>query len=57
MYHPRSLEHWLNRTLETRPLVYLNGPRQGGKTTLVKTWVKTMSIHILVLIHRSSWGP
>ena len=35
-YYQRELEPWLGKTLETRPLVYLNGPRQCGKSTLVK---------------------
>jgi len=35
-YHRRNIEKWLGKTLRTRPLVYLNGPRQCGKSTLVK---------------------
>ena len=35
-YHQRALENWLKKTLDSRPLVYLNGPRQCGKSTLVK---------------------
>jgi len=33
-YCKRDLEFWLEKTMSTRPLVYLNGPRQCGKTTL-----------------------
>jgi len=35
-YFKRRLEGYLERTLKTRPLVYINGPRQGGKSTLVR---------------------
>ena len=35
-YYKRNLEKWLGQTLHTRPLVYLNGPRQCGKSTLAK---------------------
>ena len=35
-YQRRNLENWLGKTLQTRPLVYLNGPRQCGKSTLAK---------------------
>jgi predicted AAA+ superfamily ATPase len=35
-YRKRGLETWLVNTLNTRPLTYLNGPRQCGKSTLVK---------------------
>ncbi|MCL2043767.1 MAG: ATP-binding protein [Treponema sp.] len=35
-YYRRTLEKWLEKTLETRPLIYLNGPRQCGKSTLSK---------------------
>ncbi|MCL2068204.1 MAG: ATP-binding protein [Treponema sp.] len=35
-YFRRNLENWLRQTLHTRPLVYLNGPRQCGKSTLAK---------------------
>ena len=35
-YYKRNLENLLEKTLKTRPLVYLNGPRQCGKSTLVK---------------------
>ena len=36
-YFRRSLEEYLERTLKTRPLVYLNGPRQTGKSTLARS--------------------
>ena len=36
-YYNRNLENWLGKTLQTRPLVYLNGPRQCGKSTLAKS--------------------
>ena len=35
-YIKRELEKNLEKTLKTRPLVYLNGPRQTGKSTLVR---------------------
>ena len=35
-YFERFLIEHLEKTLTTRPLVYLNGPRQCGKSTLVK---------------------
>jgi predicted AAA+ superfamily ATPase len=35
-YRERRLEDLLVRTLKTRPLVYLNGPRQVGKSTLAE---------------------
>ena len=35
-YFKRNLEPYLEKTVKTRPLVYLNGPRQCGKSTLVK---------------------
>jgi predicted AAA+ superfamily ATPase len=35
-YKERQIERLLTRTLETRPLVYLNGPRQVGKSTLAE---------------------
>ena len=38
-YSKRNLETWLEKTLKTRPLVYLNGPRQCGKSTLVKNFL------------------
>lgn len=33
-YFKRGLEAYLQKTINTRPLVYLNGPRQCGKSTL-----------------------
>ncbi|MDR1579424.1 MAG: AAA family ATPase, partial [Synergistaceae bacterium] len=35
-YCQRQLENLLAQTLETRPLVYLNGPHQVGKSTLAE---------------------
>ena len=35
-YLSRNLELYLQKTINTRPLVYLNGPRQSGKSTLVR---------------------
>jgi predicted AAA+ superfamily ATPase len=35
-YFDRGLNVWLEKTFQTRPLVYLNGPRQCGKSTLAK---------------------
>jgi len=35
-YMQRLLENILEETIETRPLVYLNGMRQCGKSTLVQ---------------------
>jgi predicted AAA+ superfamily ATPase len=35
-YLKRGLETLLKKTLNTRPLVYLNGPRQCGKSTLAE---------------------
>jgi predicted AAA+ superfamily ATPase len=37
-YFDRGLGEWLNKTLKTRPLVYLNGPRQTGKSTLARNF-------------------
>jgi predicted AAA+ superfamily ATPase len=37
-YFDRSLHLWLEKTFKTRPLVYLNGPRQCGKSTLAKNF-------------------
>ncbi|MDR2428901.1 MAG: ATP-binding protein [Candidatus Margulisbacteria bacterium] len=36
VYYKRFLAAELEKTLNTRPLVYLNGPRQTGKSTLVQ---------------------
>ena len=35
-YYRRNLEKYLEKTLGSRPLVYLNGARQCGKSTLAK---------------------
>jgi predicted AAA+ superfamily ATPase len=35
-FFKRNLETYLEKTLNTRPLVYLNGPRQCGKSTLTE---------------------
>ena len=35
-YFDRGLGVWLEKTFKTRPLVYLNGPRQTGKSTLAR---------------------
>jgi predicted AAA+ superfamily ATPase len=35
-YFKRKLEHLLEQTLAARPLVYLSGPRQVGKSTLAE---------------------
>ncbi len=40
MFNKRSIEKKLENTLNTRPLVYLNGPRQAGKSTLAQN-IKT----------------
>jgi predicted AAA+ superfamily ATPase len=37
-YFDRGLGGWLDKTLKTRPLVYLNGPRQTGKSTLARNF-------------------
>jgi predicted AAA+ superfamily ATPase len=37
-YFKRGIEEYLERTLKTRPLVYLNGPRQTGKSTLARNF-------------------
>ena len=37
-YFVRELEAYLEKTLKTRPLVYLNGPRQCGKSTLTQNF-------------------
>jgi predicted AAA+ superfamily ATPase len=37
-YIKRSLSGFLKETLDSRPLVYLNGPRQVGKSTLVQNF-------------------
>jgi predicted AAA+ superfamily ATPase len=35
-YFDRGLGKWLEKTFKTRPLVYLSGPRQTGKSTLAR---------------------
>jgi len=35
-FFSRELEGYLAKTLKTRPLIYLNGPRQCGKSTFVQ---------------------
>jgi len=35
-YFKRALSDYLEKTLKTRPLIYLNGPRQTGKSTLAR---------------------
>jgi predicted AAA+ superfamily ATPase len=37
-YHKRGMETYLENTLKTRPLIYLNGPRQCGKSTLTENF-------------------
>jgi predicted AAA+ superfamily ATPase len=37
-YFDRGLGAWLDRAFKTRPLVYLNGPRQTGKSTLARNF-------------------
>ena len=37
-YFERAIGKYLEKTLETRPLVYLNGPRQTGKSTLARSF-------------------
>jgi len=37
-YFKRGLEAYLQKTIDSRPLVYLNGPRQCGKTTLAQNY-------------------
>jgi predicted AAA+ superfamily ATPase len=37
-YIRRFLDNFLAETLDSRPLVYLNGPRQTGKSTLVQNF-------------------
>ena len=39
-YYKRSLGDYLEKTLKSRPLVYLNGPRQTGKSTLARNFMK-----------------
>ncbi|MEK7744325.1 MAG: AAA family ATPase, partial [Elusimicrobiota bacterium] len=36
MYYPRRLSDVLLRRASERPVVWLSGPRQSGKTTLLK---------------------
>ena len=48
-YFRRDLETSLEKTLKTRPLVYLNGPRQCGKSTLVKNFNPNRKINYLSL--------
>ena len=36
VYTYRLLEDFVKRTVKTRPLLYLNGPRQCGKSTLAQ---------------------
>jgi len=37
-YYERILGAYLEKTIKTRPLVYLNGPRQTGKSTFVRNF-------------------
>jgi predicted AAA+ superfamily ATPase len=48
-YYERDLEAYLHKTLNTRPLVYLRGPRQCGKSTLVKNLGLRKTAHYLSL--------
>ena len=48
-YYERDLEAYLRKTLNTRPLVYLRGPRQCGKSTLVKNLDLRKNAHYLSL--------
>src|SRR5262245_58549853 len=38
--HPRFVDALLQEALQDTPVVFLTGPRQVGKTTLVRTFVK-----------------
>jgi len=48
-YFKRNLESLMEKTLNTRPLVYLNGPRQCGKSTLAENIYQQKDINYLSL--------
>ena len=48
-YYKRGMDAWLERTMNTRPLVYLNGPRQCGKSTMVGNFLPAESVNYLSL--------
>ena len=41
MYYKRIVEEILSQAVKTFPAVVISGPRQSGKTTLLKNIVKT----------------
>ena len=43
MYYKRVIEKILSKAVQTFPAVVISGPRQSGKTTLLKNFVKTGS--------------
>jgi len=51
-YLPRNLQSFLENQLNQRPAVYLNGPRQAGKSTLVEHLAQPgAEIHYLTMDH------
>lgn len=48
-YFTRDLESCLKKAIKTRPLVYLNGPRQTGKSTLVRNLYAAKDINYVNL--------
>ena len=61
-YHKRQLEKLLAQTANTRPLVYLNGPRQVGKSTLAEhiqtdKAINTVSFDSLLVLTAAKADP
>ena len=46
---PRQIEAWLLEALQDTPVVLLAGPRQAGKTTLVKQIAERQGLRYLTM--------
>jgi uncharacterized protein len=44
---PRHLKHQVDVALQDTPIVFINGPRQSGKTTLVKEYTPALTYYTL----------
>jgi predicted AAA+ superfamily ATPase len=58
-YLQRNLHALLKETIKTRPLVYLNGPRQVGKSTLVQMFKNSnyVSFDSPIIVNSSKSNP